>query len=133
MNHLKLFEQWAEGKLKKGNLLWPKDEDMNDPDAIYDVQTVSYFGTKGRIPFMTKVKWRSNSSGSNIWSIKEWNRERDETERGVLKHFDILSMKDFKKIVNSLEWLRADQKKDLIKEYEKKNALNDLLKKNSWE
>lgn len=131
MNHLKLFEQWAEGKLKKGNLLWPKDADMSDEDAIHRIQEVSYFA-RG-FPVLAKVKNRSNSSGSTSWTIKEWNREKDESERGVLKYFDILSIKEFKKIVNSSKCLRDYEKDKLIKEYEKKNILNDLLKKNSWD
>jgi uncharacterized protein (DUF433 family) len=131
LNHLKLFEQWAEGKLKKGNFLWPKNDNINDENAVYDIQIVIDFS--GGKPRMTMMRFRPNDSGSNVWTIKEWNRENDNSENGVLKHFDILSKKDFEKIINSSKYLTDLEKKKYFEEYRRENALNDLLKKNSWD
>ena len=126
MKYLKLFESWAEPKLKVGTYLFPKRDSMSDEKAIFDVQIVKKF-VGSRSPLLTKIKFTSNASGSNQWTIKDWNREKDNTENGVLKHFDILSREDFEKIVSSSKYLRSYEREDMIKEYDKRNAINKYL------
>lgn len=129
MKYVKLFENWAEPKIKIGTYLFPKNQNIEDEKAIFSVQCVIKF-LRNANPVMTKVRFTSNSSGSNQWTIQDWNGERDGTAKGVLKHFDILSRSDFEKIVSSSEYLQQYDKDKLMKEYDRKNAINKYLKQN---
>lgn len=98
MKYLRLFEQFENKKIDKFSLLFPIDADRKDKDAIFRVQKIYSMKNPDAI-MLTKAKWLPNSSGSNAWTIKEWNGEKDMSETGILKYFDIINNSEFKAIV----------------------------------
>lgn len=97
-----LSEAKADPALPIGMVLRPADERKSSID-LYDLQHVVYYTNSG-VPVLTKVRFRRNSSGSNVWSPKEWDGGSNEIPE-VLKRFIPITEKEYDAIVKRTKYM----------------------------